>query len=197
MLDDVDPFDRGARLSGPEALAPGEPPPGCLERLTRFLTGGVPASGERGWLDVLLPVPIRVLVVLAGAVIGWAWDDANVTQQLAWGLNYAALIAVSLGVSFWFLFLLLQLAVSGPWLLLEVMRPRKSSALHCLDHLLTFVNRQLGHLEALGVWLAVALVWRPQPDLQLPFALAVLLLGEPLLNFLGRRFAKRPGDGTK
>src|SRR5205823_492575 len=81
---------RGVRVSGPGPLVSGAPPPTCLERLATFLGGGTGA--DRRWMEVLLPVPVRVLMVVAGAVIGGVWNDANVAQQLAWGLNYAALI---------------------------------------------------------------------------------------------------------
>jgi hypothetical protein len=182
---------------GPTSPGMGGPAPSCFERGLAYL-GGLGRSGDpRGWADGLLPLPVRLLAVLAGAVIGHVWNDANLGQQLAWGLSYAALIAVSLGAAFWFLLLLLQLAISLPWLLLRFAPRERNPGLHCLNHALTFVNRQIGHLEAIGAWLAVALVWRPQPDTQLPFVLAVLLLGEPLVNWLGRRFGKSGGDGRK
>jgi hypothetical protein len=172
--------------------------PSCAERILRFLfrSPGDPGEGpDRGLLDGLLPWPVRVLLVLAAAVVGRLWRDTSIGQQLGWGLHYVALIGVSVGASFWVWILLIELSASLPWWALRFYTRAERPARHCLNHVLTFVNRQIGHIELLAVGLALALSWRPQIEVELPLAVGVLLLAEPLVSWLGRR--SRHGEAIK
>jgi len=133
----------------------------------------------------LLPWWVRWLLVIAAAVVGGFWSSAGIGEQLAWGLDYAALIGVSLAASYWRLIFIINLVFAVAWFLPFRSRERYPILWKVL-HWVTFLNRQLGHLEALMVWLALSMVVWPRLALQLPFAVAVCLLGPPIINGLGR-----------
>lgn len=188
-----------------EQTPPGGPPPqrrstvvAVADWLARLLVVGPdpapPGSTARpvGLLGWLLPWPVRWLLVVAAAVLGGVWNSAGIGEQLAWGLDYAALIGVSLAASYWRPIFLVNLALSAAWFL--PFRSREHPILWKVLHWVTFVNRQVGHLEVLMVWLALSMIAWPRLAIQLPFALAVVLLGPPIVNGLARAFWARDPD---
>jgi hypothetical protein len=144
---------------------------------------------EPGPLETLLPWPVRLMVVGALWIIGRIWYDAPPAQQLSWGLAYAGAIAVSIEVSFARLILAINFVLGGLWWLLALFPvPSKSRnpLLWYLWQTIEFVNRQISHLEAFWIWMALALTWKPRIQYQLPALAAVFLLGPPIINGLTR-----------
>jgi hypothetical protein len=129
----------------------------------------------------------RLALVATGLGAGWLWSDTGLGQQLAWGLDYGALVGVSLAASHWKLLLGVNLGLALLWAVLPLRPPETSPRLWWVSHAVTFVNRQLGHLEALATWVTLAVVTWPRLVVQLPFVAAVLLLGPPVINGLARR----------
>src|SRR5688500_16356280 len=95
------------------ALVVGPDPPDRTGRPTGPLHAGRPA-GPLAWL---LPWWVRWLLVVAAAVVGGFWSSAGIGEQVAWGLDYAALIGVSLAASYWRPIFLINLALSAVWFL--------------------------------------------------------------------------------
>jgi len=156
-----------------------------------FVLGPDVAPGDEligGRLATLLSWPVRLILVLGALSVGFIFNDAPIGRQLAWGLEYGALIALSLAASAWPYILAVNLIFGGGWVALSWKPPPAN------EHdwrvlalaVFTFVNRQLGHLEALVVWIIIGLVWRPLLAAQLTLVAAVVLLGEPIINGLAR-----------
>ena len=149
-------------------------------------------------LGFLLPWWLRLLFVLAAYLIGRCWADSGVGQQLSWGLDYGALIGVSLWASYWKTILLINLASALLWFL-PLGDPVKHRRLWRFGHVVTWVNRQFGHLEAYGTWMTVCIVAWPRLDAQLPALMALMLLAQPIVNgltrlYFGARATKEDGS---
>lgn len=167
------------------------------DRLGWLIDGPDPVELEEpvGLLEALLPWPLRLLTVAGVAAAAWWWRDTGIGQQLAWGLQAGALALFAIIPSFWWQLLLVDLAIAAAWFLpFSASQDARWSALHVI----TFVNRQIGHVWALLVWLVIALAMLPRLPWQLGGAAAVVLLGPPLLNGTARRVgALGPDSGRK
>lgn len=156
--------------------------------LRRWLVDGpdpVEESKQPRLLETLLPWPVRCLIVLAAFAAGWMWRDASVGRQLAWGLQYGALIAVAVLASFWWYAFLINAGLAALWFI--PLQPRaRSHGRWSFLHIVAFVNRQAGHLEALLVWIIIALSAWPWLPWQAAGLAAVLLVAPSILNGLAR-----------
>jgi hypothetical protein len=163
-----------------------------------FLVGPDPRADDdpKGLVSFTLPWWLRVLAVVAALAIGLLWGDTGVGRQLAWGLDYGALVGVSLVASNWGVILAVNLGLALLWIALPLRNPeesRESRALWRVHHVVTFLNRQLGHMEAYAAGLAVATVAYPRLMVQLPLLTAVVLLGPPIINGVARTWLVKPG----
>lgn len=130
---------------------------------------------------------VRLLIVVSAAAVGFMWQDAEIGKELAWQLQAAGLTAVSLGASAWQPIFAIEWTLSCLWFLQS--RPRtEAPARFAFTQLTTFLNRQAGHIEALFVWLVLILATTSRLGLQLPLAAGLFMLGEPIIDYLGRRF---------
>ena len=134
-------------------------------------------------LEVLLPWPLRVLAVLGIFAAAWSLHDTGLGQQLAWGLQAGALALFAIVASLWWQILLVDGVLAGLWLLPF---PRSQGAAWSAFHVITFVNRQVGHFWALFVWFTIVLTAVAGLAWQLGGAAALVLLGAPLLNGIAR-----------
>jgi hypothetical protein len=137
----------------------------------------------------------RLLIVAGALAIGWVWAKNPGGIQVGWALQYGLFIAVSIVASFCYWLLAANVVVAGAWLALSWPEPPEpksekprwpASDLETWLHVTTWVNRQVGHVEALAAWIAVALVWDPRLTVQLPFLAAVVLFGGPIINAVAR-----------
>jgi hypothetical protein len=152
------------------------------------------AGRGRALIDVFLPWPVRVLVVLVAGLLGWHWAGTPLGEQLGGGLQYAGLIGISLAVSFWWWIFLANVVLAGLWLVWPLGRADERPWRSAVEHVLTFANRQVGHIEVLSVWLALSLVSADRLPVQLLLATAAILLTEPLLTGLARWLLCRGSD---
>lgn len=162
---------------------------GAFRRLTRaVLVAPVEPDLSRRptLLETILPWPVRLFLVAGAAALGWQWSDSVLGLQLGGALHYVALVAVSVALSFWFWIFLVNLGFALAWLACPIARDKERPWTWTLHHALTFANRQIGHIEALAVWIVVALVMSDALVPQLTALTAVVLLGDPLLDGLGR-----------
>jgi hypothetical protein len=162
---------------------------GFFRFLSRWLiTGPVDPDPKRepSWGETLFPWPVRLLAVVTAALLGWNWSGTPLGEQLGGGLHYAGLIAISLAVSFWFWMFVLNAGVALAWLLWPLPSRRRGTWVHSVGHWLAFINRQIGHIEVLSVWVVLALVAADRLAVQLALLTAVVFLGEPILNGLTR-----------
>ena len=150
-------------------------------------------DGERpGIWRTLFPWPVRLLLVAAAAMIGFVGHAFELGRQLGWALQYGFLVSIAVVADAWKWCLLANVVFAVAWLLFPAGRPREDAWWHRPFHVVTFANRQLGHIEALGVWVTLSLISSHDLRIQLPFMLVVVLLGEPLLDGLVRwRFAAK------
>ena len=143
-------------------------------------------ESQSAW-QTLLAWPIRLLAVAGAALIGWIWSTTPAGIQLGWALQYTLLTAVAVVTSFWFWILLVNVGTAALWLVLSWWPPAAPPATGnrwgFLD-VVTWVNRQIGHLESLAAWLAVAFVLSPCLTEQAALMAAVGLLGGPIINGL-------------
>ena len=163
-----------------------------------FLVGPDPPAADdpKGLVSFTLPWWLRVLAVFTALAVGLIWGDTGVGRQLAWGLDYGALIGVSLVASNWGVILAVNLGLALLWIALPLRNPeesRQSRALWRVHHIVTFLNRQLGHMEAYVAGLAVATVAYPRLAVQLPLVTAVVLLGPPIINGIALTWLVEPG----
>ena len=152
--------------------------------LVRFLVlGPKPDPGKPPTLEgTILPWPVRLLVVAAAGLLGWCWKGSPLSDQLSGGLQYAGLIAISLAISYWWIVFLINFPLALAWLAWPI-RPAEGTPWAGLAYRpLIFVNRQIGHIEVLSVWIMLALVGPATLAWQLVALTAVLLLGEKLIN---------------
>jgi hypothetical protein len=161
-----------------------------LPAIERFIVYGPdPIDPEEapGPLETVLPWPVRLLLVAGIWMVARIWYDALAAQQLAWALSYAGAIAVSLMASWWWRLAILNFVLGSAWLGLTFLPPpnrERHPGLWILQHLVEFANRQLSHIEALWLWTAVVLTWKPQVNFQLPGLMALYLLAPSIINGL-------------
>ena len=150
-------------LTGPDPVDPGEPP---------------------GLLEVLLPWPVRWLTVGAVTLGAHFWSDSGPGQQIAWGLQLVSVEAVSIASAFWWLLLAVDGALAAAWFIpfLATGTPTRTWWLHVI----TFLNRQVGHIALFFVWITLSLSVSVCLAVQLGGLAAVLLLTMPILNGLAR-----------
>ena len=149
----------------------------------------VEAEEPEGHLEVLLSWPVRFLGVAAAFSATWFWRDSAIGQQIAWGLQIGALAAVAIVASFWLHVLVADSVMAAAWLL-PFRPPEGRRRRWSLLHVIAFVNRQLGHIAALFVWILVSFgIWAWLPG-QIGASFAVILLGTPVLNGLARIHVK-------
>jgi hypothetical protein len=153
-----------------------------------LLNGPDPVEHEEplGLLEVLLPWPVRVLLVLAASALAWSFADSGLGQQLSWGAQAGALALMGIVAGLWWQVLAADTVLALLWFL-PFRAPQGAGRYWNLLHVITFANRQVGHLWALLVWLVLALAASAGLPVQVGGAVALLLLGPPLLNWLARR----------
>jgi len=184
----------------PPAEAPADDPesgPPAPSRWERFLVWG---PGGTGGPPALLPWWGRWLVVILAAVLGWSWRGLGVGQELSWFLAYSALVGMSLAASFSVGIFFINVVLAVLWIGLPYVWPlrrREDAPVRWAVHqTVMFLNRQLGHIEALGVWTVLALSLTPELHFQLPLLALVYLMGEPLINAVADRWLMpRQGRG--
>jgi hypothetical protein len=179
-----------------EPPPPGEPveespePPAEPSKWERWLVFGPDRHGSRA--EMFLPWWGRWLIVLFAWVLGWFWRDLGVGQELGWFLAYSALVSMSLAASFSTGIFAINLSLAALWIALPRFWPlrRKQDApvRWAVHQTVMFLNRQLGHIEALGVWSVLSLSLTPQLHYQLPLLALVYLMGEPLINAIARKY---------
>jgi 3',5'-cyclic AMP phosphodiesterase CpdA len=158
-------------LVGPDPLDPGRAP----DQITAW--------------DSLLTWPTRLLVVLGAIVIGIIWAGSPGGIQLGWALQYGLLVAVSIVTSYWLTISLANLGVALLWVVASwdpLARRQPGERQWGASEALTWLNRQVGHVEAGATWVAVSLVWSHKLPCQLGLLAAVALLGEPIINGVAR-----------
>ena len=137
--------------------------------------------------QTLLAWPVRLLAVAGATVVAWVWSATPAGIQLGWALQYTLLTAVAVVTSFWFWILLLNVGTALLWLVLSWRPPSPPPPPGAgpqwgfLD-VVTWVNRQIGHVESLAAWLAVAFVLSPCLTEQAALMAGVGLLGGPIIN---------------
>lgn len=162
---------------------------GFLHRLVRFLVNGPDEPDpERPatLVETLLPWPVRVLVVVVAGLLAWNWSGTPVGAQLGGALQYAGLIAISLAVSYWWWVFVVNISFAVAWVAWPLRSEEDHPWVWAVHNALTFVNRQVGHIEVLSVWIVLALVAADTLTTQVSMLAAVLLLGKPVLNGLTR-----------
>ena len=97
-------------------------------------------------------------------------------------LQYAGLIAISLAISFWFWIFLVNGALALLWLVWPLHSDSEVPWVAALQSALTFINRHVGHIEVLAVWIVLALVSADRLPIQLCLLALVLFVGEPVLK---------------
>jgi len=140
--------------------------------------------------ETFLPWPVRLLIVVVAFVLGWSWAGRPLGEQLGGGLRYGGLIAISLAVSYWWVIFLFNVALALLWWLWPL-GAVDDPYLSFLHRVLTFVNRQIGHIEVLSVWVVLALVGPGTLPWQLAALAACLLLSEPLINAMAVWWMRR------
>ena len=140
-----------------------------------------------GVLETLLPWPVRLLLTFGTWLIAATWYQTGPARQLAWALSYAGSVAVSLAVSLWWFIFIANAILGGLWLALTFVRPPdpdEHPLVWGLQHGVEFANRQLSHIEAFWVWMAIVLAWKPRINYQLPALVGLILLGPSLINWI-------------
>src|SRR5947207_3327403 len=117
-------------------------------------------DGKPHAIDKWVPFWLRWLILLAAAVVGSILSKTGWGEQLAAIVQYAGLVAVSLGATFWLAAGVGNLVAAGLWYI-PLGRMRTGPWL-AFAKAVNFVNRHAGHVEALFVWLVLALTWSPK-----------------------------------
>jgi hypothetical protein len=146
-----------------------------------------------GWLEVLLPWPLRLLAVLAIVLAAGWWRATGIGQELTRGLQAGSLAALAIVASLWWQVLLADVILAVPWF---APFPRSSGTWRALFHVVTFINRQIGHLWAFFVWFVIALSSLSRLDAQLGAVAALVLLGPPIINGIARSSLPPLGPDT-
>jgi hypothetical protein len=145
-------------------------------------------DGKPHTIDRWVPFWLRWLILLAAAIVGSILSKTGWGEQLAAMMQYAALVAVSLGATFWIVVGVANLGAAALWYI-PLGRLRSPSGLS-FAKAVNFVNRHAGHVEALFVWLVLALILVPDLRCQLPLFWAVFLLGLAIVNMLAFTLAR-------
>lgn len=189
--------------AGKTSSAPPSPTARSGSWLHAVLIDGPDASAEGSFWDTLLNWPARWLLVLGLTLVGLIWARFPLGVQLGWALNYGLLAGVSIVASVWVWLMVANLVLAGLWLLASWRKPLSVAAARSSDarrptwdisDSITWLNRQVGHIEALAVWTALAFVNAHELTWQLLGFSALLLLAEPCLNGLTRWELKRQGQ---
>ena len=168
-----------------QAESDGATPRGKMWRL--LATGDrIEPDARDTWSEVLLPWPVRWALTLGIIAIAWSWGDAGVGQQLAWGLQIGALSVVGIVASSWWIVLAVDSFFAAAWIPFD--EPPKSRGWQLVLHVVTFINRQLGHVAALLVWILVAFATSARLPLQLGGVAFVSFLAPDFLNGAAREF---------
>lgn len=171
--------------------------------LHALLIDGPDTSTGTSFWDTLLNWPARWLLVLGFTLVGLIWARFPLGVQLGWALNYGLLAGVSIAASVWVWLMVANLALAGLWLLSSWRKPLSVAARSSTDvrsptwdvsDSITWLNRQVGHIEALAVWTALAFVTAHELTYQLLGFSALLLLAEPCLNGIARWELARHGQ---
>jgi hypothetical protein len=150
---------------------------------------GAPEDGrERTLVQLLFPWPIRVAFVVVAFWMGYEWHRTSLGVQLSWGFDYAALIMISLTASVWVYLLVINFLVAIIWVGLSRKTHEEGRLWWWVTETFTFLNRQVGHIEAFTLWIVISLATRPDLKWQLTFLVAVLLLGEAVINTMTRLY---------
>jgi hypothetical protein len=150
-----------------------------------FLIGPDPIDPDEPanlW-DTLMPA--RLALIVATIIISRQWAHTGLGEELAAALQYGGLVAVSLATSNWWIVLVVNALAALLWLLLGRVPRDPATRLGRVTQVVVFANRQIGHIELLAVWLTIALVCTQNLNWQLPLAVAVLLLWDPLVSGVG------------
>jgi len=166
----------------PPAERPRSPPLGSwplalFQSPEAALVDAATTGGGRRWF----PFWLRWVVLAVALVVGLTWSGSGIGEQVAAMLQYAALVTVSLAATFWLWFGVVNLTLAFLWFIPFQERSR-NPVLWAFNFAVTFANRHVGHLEALFVWLVIALVAVPSLEWQLPAFAAAGLLGMALIN---------------
>jgi hypothetical protein len=145
-----------------------------------------PPAHRESFTKRCFPWPVRILAVATAGLLGWNWSSTPLGEQLGGGFQYAGLIAISLAVSFWFWVFLLNFALAVLWLAWPLRASEAAPWSSATLAALTFINRQIGHIETLAVWIVLSLVAVDRLPFQLMVLAGTIFLGEPLLNLLAR-----------
>jgi hypothetical protein len=175
--------------------SPPSPPPAHRSWWQRLLVDGPdPVDPNRpedaGALDTLLTWPVRWLAVVGALVVGRIWAHSAAGVQLGWALQYSLLVAVSIVSSVWLPVLVVNLISALAWLYVSWRPPRQqqpNAPGFDASDVVTWVNRQIGHGEAIITWVTVALVSGHGLIFQLVGVAAVVFVGPPAINWLTRR----------
>jgi len=158
---------------------------GALSRFFMAFLKGPPAAHTHSSLfDRCFPWWARLVTVALMAVIGRSWAGNPLGEQVGGALQYSGLCAISLAISFWWYFFVGNVVLALWWLIWPAANPETEVFFSGVQAGLTFVNRQIGHFQSLATWAVLAVVSTDTVAWQLPAVVAVLLLGEPLLNWL-------------
>ena len=154
------------------------------------LVGPDPVVPERpdeitAW-DTLVTWPTRLLAVAGAVLVGVVWMHSPAGIQLAWALQYGVLVAVSVLISLWLPVFSANLVIAAAWLGFALAAPRTPDGTWRGSEVITWINRQIGHIEALATWGAVALVVSHCLPAQLGCLAGFGLLGPPTINRLAR-----------
>ena len=169
-----------------------------------FVDGPDPVDqdDDKSLLEVLLPWPVRLLCVIGFIAAAHFWRNAGVGQQLAWGLEVGGFCLIAIIAEYWLWILFVDCLLAGLWLI-----PFQASnqAPHRYDflHGINFINRQIGHVKALVIWLLVAFTCSSVLTVQVGITAGVFLLAVPFINgfarlplhFLGRDSTKKKDGG--
>lgn len=145
------------------------------------------AAGDRSFWDTIFTWPVRLLIVFGAGAVGYVWGKTPSGIQLGWGLQYGLFIAISIVASFWSVLLAVNAGLAGWWLYLTYVRltPKvaveNQSAWDVLD-VVTWLNRQVAHVEVFATYIAIALILTPRLFVQAPLLAAVLALGGPVID---------------
>jgi hypothetical protein len=152
-------------------------------------------------LEILLPWPVRLLLVGATLCASLIWRSSGAAESLGWALAYGGAVAVSLAASLWKIIFTVNVVLGTLWLFGAAAAPpdRHQEPLRWFGlQAVELFNRETSHFEAFWIWMSVAFTWTPRIDWQLPLFAFVTLLGTPLINWAGRRLdpTARKADGS-
>jgi hypothetical protein len=149
---------------------------------------GEDADAASVW-DTLLSWPIRLSLIVLAATVGWIWHKAPLGIQLGHVLQYGLLLAVSIVASCWLYVAIANLVVSVTWLACSWRRPAplaKAPAHWRFTDYVSWLNHQIGNVEALATWIALVLVGSTSVLWQLVGLALVTLLGSKTIGWIAQ-----------